>query len=1848
MGKGRPRAVEKGVLRQSPGASPSPNVQPGPVFCPTEEEFRNPLEYIDKIRPEAEPYGVCKIVPPASWKPPFALDLAGFTFPTKTQAIHQLQARPAACDLETFELEYGRFVEGHCGRKLKKRAKVVFEGADLDLCRLFNAVKRFGGYDKVVKDKKWGDVFWFVRPVGKVSECAKHVLCQLYREHLYEYEGYCLNRKKAKICKRRFQPEGKTEIGVECSSSKRRRRNDGAGKVQLRQVKDEVVEEERYDQICELCKSGLHGEVMLLCDRCNKGWHIYCLSPPLKQVPSGNWYCLECLNSNEDNFGFVPGKEFSMEDFKRIADRAKKKWFGSGSVSRVQVEKKFWEIVEGSVGKVEVMYGSDLDTSVYGSGFPRVNDERPDSVESKVWDEYRASPWNLNNLPKLKGSMLHAVHNSIAGVMVPWLYVGMLFSSFCWHFEDHCFYSMNYHHWGEPKCWYSVPGSESSAFEKVMRETLPDLFDAQPDLLFQLVTMLNPSVLQKNGVPVYSILQEPGNFVITFPRSFHGGFNFGLNCAEAVNFAPADWIPHGKYSSELYRLYRKPAVLSHEELLCVVAKSNYDRKASPFLAKELLRIYTKEKSWRERLWKNGIVKSSPMLPRTSPECVGTEEDPKCIICQQYLYLSAVVCDCRPSAFVCLEHWQHICECKPSKHCLLYRHTLAELSDLLLTVDNYNGEETQRSKVLQQRSLSSEMSSSVKKVKSGHATLAHLADQWLLRSTDALKNPFSKDIYQELLKEAEQFLWAGSDMDPVRTMAKKLINAQRWAEGVRSCLTKIENHSLGSSNALERADLEYVTELLSCDTMPCNEPGHLKLKEYAEEAKKLAGDIESTLSSSSKILELKNLYDRSCRLGILVKGSEKLAQKISSMEEWLNHVRICLSEKRAAAVEIDSLYKLKSEIMELQDLLPETEMLLELLQKTEMYRDRCAEILKGPIFLESIEMIFQEMDSFTVNFPEFKLLREYHMQASTWISRFNSLRVNIGERVDQDNVVEELTNILKDAVSLKIQVSELPLVELELKKACCRAKALQARSDKRTLNFLQQLLIEAVGLQIEGENLFVYISGLVGAATRWEESAVQILAREAQLPEYEEVLRSSEDIHVILPSLPHIISTIKMSKSWLKNSEPFLGSAHTNRGSPSSLLEVDKLKELVSESKLLKVSLEEKITLETMLENCFRWKQEACSLLQNAECLYDSRIVDDGLQDGLTSQIEGLLLSLDAMIKDGLSLGFDFSEIQKLQNAHSALQWCIKVLQFGSISPSIEDIERLLEFKEQIYVTCPSSDLLGMLIDVVKWMKKASTMIQAPSNYEKCSLSDAEETLAECQMIPLSFPALAGQLAQTIENHTLWQEKVQQFLSLEIGQRSWSQLLQLKEMAMAAAFNCSERDIVLLEVEKVNNWKQRFKEAVGISIGDSSSLVEAIMKIKSTLDRSLHLYDQSRGCRMENLCMCCSGDLEGHEFRTCLTCKDCYHLHCLGPAVLESIRQTFKCNFCQFVERGLDFKNRQSHLRCPGERPQLDILSKLFTDAEDLRVWIEERDPLQKLLECALACKVCLMEIINSVSSPLGEDLSIVAGKLATAMKAMEVAGLHDREGNCSLELALARHLWRVQARNLFQGFEKPTVQQIQNLLKEGLAENIPIEDYYVRKLTEMKDTGLQWAKTAKKVAADSGDLGLDKVFELIMQGENLPVYFEKELKLLRSRSMLYCICRKPYGRRPMIACDQCDERYHFDCVKLCSSSKFYICPACEPQTEKFLETKPLHHETLTSTRVVEPKTPSPRQALSIEKQKNCESSVAKKLSSLKNTKESGGTYGIEQLRWHSRKPFRRTARKRVNLDALCSYFNPQR
>lgn len=76
-----------------------------------------------------------------------------------------------------------------------------------------------------------------------------------------------------------------------------------------------------------------------------------------------------------------------------------------------------------------MLYGADLETGIFGSGFPRVSS----SMENSGMEEkYLKSGWNLNNFARLPGSVLSFESGDISGVLVPWLYIGMCFSSFCW------------------------------------------------------------------------------------------------------------------------------------------------------------------------------------------------------------------------------------------------------------------------------------------------------------------------------------------------------------------------------------------------------------------------------------------------------------------------------------------------------------------------------------------------------------------------------------------------------------------------------------------------------------------------------------------------------------------------------------------------------------------------------------------------------------------------------------------------------------------------------------------------------------------------------------------------------------------------------------------------------------------------------------------------------------------------------------------------------------------------------------------------------------------------------------------------------------------------------------------------------------------------------------------------------------------------------------------------------------------------------------------------------------------------------------------------------------------------
>lgn len=78
--------------------------------------------------------------------------------------------------------------------------------------------------------------------------------------------------------------------------------------------------------------------------------------------------------------------------------------------------------------KLQVYYGADIESAIFGSGFPKASS----MVTEGNSDPSVKSGWNLNNFPRLPGSVLCFEESDISGVLVPWLYVGMCFSSFCW------------------------------------------------------------------------------------------------------------------------------------------------------------------------------------------------------------------------------------------------------------------------------------------------------------------------------------------------------------------------------------------------------------------------------------------------------------------------------------------------------------------------------------------------------------------------------------------------------------------------------------------------------------------------------------------------------------------------------------------------------------------------------------------------------------------------------------------------------------------------------------------------------------------------------------------------------------------------------------------------------------------------------------------------------------------------------------------------------------------------------------------------------------------------------------------------------------------------------------------------------------------------------------------------------------------------------------------------------------------------------------------------------------------------------------------------------------------------
>lgn len=510
-------------------------LQECPVLQPSDEEFASPIEYLarDDVKTLGNKYGLLKIVPPQGWKPPFSL-AQSFKFHTRTQNLGDLglQNRSRKFFLENMN----RFLM-MSGLRQKKpwittlQHPVHVYDLYLAFTELFPTVKSFSDLtsaDAALLNEKFG------------IDSHSRGLINAYKENVWPYAQYL------------------------------------AGNGDNFDFPSMLTDD---PESCVVCSRNHSPTTTLLCDNCDDAYHMKCLSSPLDTVPTGKWFCDKCLvGSGEYGFEENPELRYSLQEFvndcQAFEQQFKERFAGISQLSIDNIEQIFWSIVETADLTIRVKYGADIHNQTIGeiSGFP-TSDFPPQMNRNETTEMYTSHPWNLTRLPFAKGSLLNHIKTRISGMTVPWLYVGSLLSTFCWHIEDHYTLSANYCHFGNIKNWYGIPSEYADKFEQHMRSLAPDLFQRQPDLLHQLVTLVSPSELVKIGIPVVYARQGPNEFIVTFPRVYHAGFNCGFNLNEAVNFSMDSWLPFGEKAVEDYKLIKKECVFDHYTLVENILKA---------------------------------------------------------------------------------------------------------------------------------------------------------------------------------------------------------------------------------------------------------------------------------------------------------------------------------------------------------------------------------------------------------------------------------------------------------------------------------------------------------------------------------------------------------------------------------------------------------------------------------------------------------------------------------------------------------------------------------------------------------------------------------------------------------------------------------------------------------------------------------------------------------------------------------------------------------------------------------------------------------------------------------------------------------------------------------------------------------------------------------------------------------------------------------------------------------------------------------------------------------------------------------------------------------------------------
>ncbi|XP_067935364.1 lysine-specific demethylase 5A-like [Watersipora subatra] len=1004
-------------------------IQPpeAPIFTPTEEEFEDPISYIaNVVKPVIDKTGICKIQPPSDWRPSFAIDVENFRFQPRVQRINELEATTRV--KLNFLRKLTKFWELQ-GAVLKVP---LVNRAPLDLYKLQKLVQVAGGYEAVTDREKWSRIAIKMDLPDLPNKCYGSILKSHYAKYLYPYEHFegnlsCSSKVSEKVLDNKpaaplKSPKKEPDIDYNTNSEMRKLQFYGAGyKAALpttikagekgendRCMRDRTKASYLESDICRTCGLTENEEEMLTCCNCDEVYHKYCLFPRVEGIVKGLWRCPKCVAKEykkpADVFGFDTAPDFyCLASFGAMADKFKENYFQKsiGEVSCAEVEEEFWKLTSNINETVTVHYGADIHALTNGSGFPTKLSDRPTFEEEK----YVKSKWNLNRLPVDEGSVLRFVSGDVSGMKVPWCYVGMCFSCFCWHIEDHWSYSINFHHWGEPKTWYGVPSSHADTLEEVMKGRAPELFEQSPDLLHHITTIMNPNMLMANNVPVVRTDQCAGEFIITAPRAFHAGFNQGYNFAEAVNFCPADWLPMGRACISNYKKVKRNCVFSHEELICKMAADAQSLSLQVALEahKELLILVDQERRLRKKLLEHGITQAA----REKFE-MKADDERQCCYCKTTCFLSAIVCQCRAGAIVCLEHASELCHCPGSKKCLLFRYTLDELPAMI-------------------RGLGSRVSGFQKwKTAAKKAYSAKGTDRLTLVELKSLLSEGKEAGYQQHTSLYGNLQRAAKETERYSSLVRETCN--------RRVRVRRTTDQLAKSVAKRLSLSEVVSLVEQLQDLICQIKDADMLQDLVSKAQQFMEDTRSALlKSPSNLQALIDLQDVGISLDLDLPEIGDLNRAIEQ-GKWLKEVSDVLEREEDELATVEELESLVtrgnafSPHPEIEKVLTEMNQILTVGQSWEDKATVCLQA-NPKHTLSAIEALLSESEGVKVYLSNMEALREQTQRSMDWIGKAESLLKSIPHPA-----LEQLKNHASKARTLPVRLDLLDKVNVVIEEA----------------------------------------------------------------------------------------------------------------------------------------------------------------------------------------------------------------------------------------------------------------------------------------------------------------------------------------------------------------------------------------------------------------------------------------------------------------------------------------------------------------------------------------------------------------------------------------------------------------------------------------------------------------------------------------------------------------------------------------------------------------------------------------------------------------------------------------------